>query len=90
MAFIIKTLLVKRPESSFFAFKQSLKKFHAANQRMIDMFENDKVFIAPDLDINKFYEQGLSEEEIEEEIVKTQEDNPKNRVLKQKILTLLH
>ena len=82
LSFIIKTLLVKRLESSFFAFKQSLEKFHAANQRMIDMFENDKVFIAPDLDINKFYEQGLSEEEIEEEIVKIQEDNPKNRIFK--------
>lgn len=82
LAFIMKTLLVKRLESSFFAFKRSLEKFHDANQRMIDMFENDKVFIAPDLDINKFYEKGLSEEEIEEEILKVQEENPKNRTFR--------
>ncbi|MFT4222364.1 helicase-related protein [Dysgonomonas sp.] len=82
LAFIMKTLLVKRLESSFFAFKHSLEKFHDANQRMIEMFENDKVFIAPDLDINKFYEKGLSEEEIEEEILKIQEENPKNRAFR--------
>jgi superfamily II DNA/RNA helicase len=82
LAFIMKTLLVKRLESSFFAFKHSLEKFHNANQRMIDMFENDKIFIAPDLDVNKFYEKGLSEEEIEEEILKIQEDNPKNRAFR--------
>ncbi len=82
LAFIMKTLLVKRLESSFFAFKHSLEKFHDANQRMIDMFENDKIYIAPDLDINKFYEKGLSEEEIEEEILKIQEENPKNRTFR--------
>lgn len=82
LAFIMKTLLVKRLESSFFAFKHSLEKFYDANQRMIDMFENDKIFIAPDLDINKFYEKGLSEEEIEEEILKKQEENPKNRTFR--------
>ncbi|MDR1501787.1 MAG: SWF/SNF helicase family protein [Prevotella sp.] len=44
------------------------------------MFENGKIFIAPDLDINKFYEKGLSEEEIEEEILKIQDENPQNRI----------
>lgn len=82
LAYIMKTLLVKRLESSFFAFKNSLNRFRIANERMIEMFENDKVFIAPDLDINKFYEKGLSDEEIEEEINKAQLDNPKNRVFK--------
>jgi Superfamily II DNA and RNA helicases len=82
LAFIMKTLLVKRLESSFYAFKQSLRKFHDANGRMIEMFENDRVFIAPDLDVNKFYENGLSDEEIEEEILKVQEENPKNRIFK--------
>jgi superfamily II DNA or RNA helicase len=80
LAFIMKTLLVKRLESSFFAFKRSLEKFHDANLRMIKMFENGKIFIAPDLDINKFYEKGLSEEEIEEEILKIQDENPQNRI----------
>lgn len=80
LAYIMKTLLVKRLESSFYAFKNSLNRFRVANERMIEMFENGKVFIAPDLDINKFYEKGLSDEEIEEEINKAQLDNPKNRV----------
>ncbi len=82
LAFIMKTLLVKRLESSFFAFKHSLEKFHDANQRMIDMFEKDKIFIAPDLDINKFYENGLSVEEIESKILEKQEENTKNRTFK--------
>ena len=68
LAYIMKTLLVKRLESSFYAFKKSLNRFRIANERMIEMFENDKVFIAPDLDINKFYEKGFSEEEIEEAV----------------------
>ncbi len=79
LAYIMKTLLVKRLESSFFAFKNSLNRFRVANERMIQMFDNNKIFIAPDLDINKFYEEGLTEEEIEERINKAQVDNPKNR-----------
>lgn len=82
LAFIMKTLLVKRLESSFFAFRNSLNRFRIANEKMIQMFENDKVFIAPDLDINKFYEEGLTEEEIEERINKAQVENPKNRTFK--------
>jgi superfamily II DNA/RNA helicase len=80
LAFIMKTLLVKRLESSFYAFKNSLNRFKIANERMIEMFNNNKVFISPDLDINKFYDKGYSDEEIEEEINKAQVDNPKNRV----------
>ena len=82
LAYIMKTLLVKRLESSFYAFKKSLDRFRIANERMIEMFENDKVFIAPDLDINKFYEKGFSEEEIEEAVNDAQLENPKNRVFK--------
>jgi superfamily II DNA/RNA helicase len=82
LAYIMKTLLVKRLESSFDAFKKSLNRFKDANERMIQMFENDQVFIAPDLDINKFYEKGFTEEEIEEAINEAQLENPKNRVFK--------
>lgn len=82
LAFIRKTSLVKRLESSFHAFKISLNNFKKANQNMIDMFNNDKVFIAPDIDINKLIEDGLSDEDIEERISKKAEDNPKNAVFK--------
>lgn len=66
---IMKTLLVKRLESSFFAFKQSLKRFQKAINNMMDMFDMDRIFIAPDLDINKLLEEGYSYEEIEEKLL---------------------
>ncbi len=65
---IMKTLLVKRLESSFYAFTQSLKRFQKAIDNMLQMFEDDRVFIAPDLDINKLLEEGLSYDEIEAKI----------------------
>lgn len=65
---IMKTLLVKRLESSFFAFTQSIHRFQQAIDNMIEMFENDRVFVAPDLDINKLLEEGLSYDEIEAKI----------------------
>ena len=64
----MKTLLVKRLESSFFAFTQSLSRFQKAIDNMIGMFEENRVFIAPDLDINKLLEEGLSYDEIEAKI----------------------
>lgn len=80
LAYIVKTLLVKRLESSFYAFKISLGRFQKANLRMIEMFEKGRIYIAPDLDLNKFYEQGLSEEEIENKIMNASEENPKNQI----------
>lgn len=65
---IMKTLLVKRLESSFFAFTQSIRRFQKAIDNMIAMFESDRVFVAPDLDINKLLEEGLSYEQIEAKI----------------------
>jgi ERCC4-related helicase len=88
---IMKTLLVKRLESSFFAFTQSLQRFQRAIDNMIEMFENDRVFIAPDLDINKLLEEGLSYDQIE---AKINEKGRNNREFKksdfdEKFLTLL-
>ncbi|MDY2623600.1 MAG: helicase-related protein [Alloprevotella sp.] len=77
---IRKNGLVKRLESSFYAFQVSLENFRQANQNMIDMFNNNKVFIAPDLDINLLLESGLSDEEIEEKLNAKAEVNPKNAV----------
>lgn len=65
---IMKTLLVKRLESSFFAFTQSINRFQRAIDNMIEMFDNDRVFVAPDLDINKLLEDGLSYDQIEAKI----------------------
>lgn len=80
LAGIRKNGLVKRLESSFNAFQVSIQKFRQANKNMIAMFENNKVFIAPDLDLNLLLENGLSEEEIEEKLNEKAEANPKNEV----------
>ena len=50
---IMRILLVKRLESSFTAFKTSLHNLHQYTQNMIDMLENDTVYICPDIDVNK-------------------------------------
>ncbi|BDD04600.1 helicase-related protein [Aureibacter tunicatorum] len=78
---IMKTQMVKRLESSFFAFKKSLKRFHTSNARMIEMFENDKIYIAPDLDINKLYDEG-KEDDIEKKINEINEESPNNAIYK--------
>lgn len=82
LAGIRKNGLVKRLESSFYAFQVSIESFKQANQNMIDMFEKNRVLIAPDLDINLLLESGLSEEEIEEKLNAKAEDNPKNSIFK--------
>ncbi|MCF0191748.1 MAG: SNF2/RAD54 family helicase, partial [Marinilabiliaceae bacterium] len=78
LASIRKNGLVKRLESSFCAFKKSVERFRDANQYMINMFVNNRVFIAPDLDINHLYDLGLNDDEIEERIQLKAESNPKN------------
>lgn len=82
LAGIRKNGLVKRLESCFYAFQVSLSNFRQANQNMLDMFNRDKVFIAPDLDINNLLESGYTDEEIEEKLNAKAEDNPKNSVFK--------
>ncbi|MEN9440276.1 MAG: hypothetical protein RLZ33_352 [Bacteroidota bacterium] len=82
LAGIMKTLMVKRLESSFHAFKITLKNLMVSTERMIHMFENDKVLIAPDLNINELVEKGFSMEEIEELIERISVENPRNNVFK--------
>ena len=79
LAGIRKNGLVKRLESSFYAFQVSINNFRQANQNMLDMFANNKVFIAPDLDINTMLE-TMSEEQIEERLNEKAKENPKNSV----------
>lgn len=80
LAGIRKNGLVKRLESSFYAFKISVENFRQANENMINMWENDKIFIAPDMDINLLYAQGYTDDEIEEKLNQKAETNPKNAV----------
>lgn len=83
LAFIMQTQLIKRLESSFYAFKKSLSKITASTLQMIEMYERDNVFIAPDLDITDLLNKGYTDEEIEIEILKIDDDKPKNKKFKQ-------
>jgi superfamily II DNA/RNA helicase len=83
LAFIMRTQLIKRLESSFYAFRKSLNKITTSTRQMIEMYERDNIFIAPDLDITDLLNRGLSDEEIEVEIFKIDDDKPKNKKFKQ-------
>jgi superfamily II DNA/RNA helicase/HKD family nuclease len=62
LAFIMKTMLVKRIDSSFFAFKQSLHRFYSATSAMVQMFENDRIYIAPNYGVNEYINENREEE----------------------------
>ena len=52
LATIMQILLVKRLESSFTAFRQSLLNLRRYTENMINMWENDTIFICPQININ--------------------------------------
>ncbi|MBL8123890.1 MAG: helicase [Blastocatellia bacterium] len=79
LAGILRNLMVKRLESSFFAFKRTLSNVAKATERMIAMFANDKVFIAPDFDVNALMEKGFTMEEVENYILERTLDQPDSR-----------
>ncbi|MDR0604232.1 MAG: phospholipase D-like domain-containing protein [Bacteroidales bacterium] len=66
LAHIMKTLLVKRIDSSFFAFKQSISRFTDATNAMVVMFENNCIYIAPNLKVNDYINDDKEEKEKEE------------------------
>lgn len=53
LANIMQILLVKRLESSFAAFTQSLLNLRRYTENMIKMWDNDTIFICPQIDVNK-------------------------------------
>ncbi len=83
LAYIMQTQLIKRLESSFYAFKNSLNKITTSTKQMIEMYERDSIFIAPDLDISDLISSGKTDDEIEIEILKIDDDKPKNKKFKQ-------
>lgn len=74
LAKIMKTLLVKRIDSSFFAFKQSLSRFLNATDAMVKMFENGRIFIAPNLPVSDMINDGREEELMDLVLEKSIED----------------
>ena len=61
---VYQTHMVKRLESSFHAFRTSLRTFARVTQDMIDMFEKDKVLVIPELDIKSELAKGVELDEI--------------------------
>lgn len=75
LASMMKILLVKRIDSSFFAFKASLNRFCESTEAMIKMFENGTIYIAPNLNVSEFIMEGR-EEELVEKIATVIETDP--------------
>ncbi len=59
---IMKTLLLKRMDSSFYAFKQTLKRFIKSSEVMLKMIENNKIIIAPKINIAEYILDDKEEE----------------------------
>lgn len=62
LARIMKTMLVKRIDSSFHAFRQSIGRFCNATDAMVKMFDNGRVFIAPNLPVSDMINDGREDE----------------------------
>ena len=61
----IKTILVKRLESSFYAFKKSISRFEKSYQKFIAMYENGTVWISKKVDVYDLLEND-NEDKLEE------------------------
>jgi len=66
LASIMKTLLVKRLDSSFVAFIKSLGRFRDATNAMVEMFKRGRIYIAPNLNVSDYILEDREEELIEE------------------------
>ncbi len=81
LATIMRTLLVKRLDSSFFAFTASLRRFRDATRVMIEMFERGTIYIAPNLPVNQLILEDR-EEELVALIAEKQDADPTIEVCK--------
>ena len=62
LARIMKTMLVKRIDSSFFAFTESLNRFAKGTHAMLKMLNAGRIFIAPNLPVADYILDGKEEE----------------------------
>ncbi len=74
LARIMRTLLLKRLDSSFHAFTRSLGRFRDNTQAMVTMFERGKIYIAPSLNVSEYIIEDR-EEELAELILSMQGDD---------------
>ena len=82
LASIMMTLLIKRLDSSFHAFHQSLIRFVRASEMVLEMVAGNRIFIAPDVDLQEYIEQGR-EEELLEKLATEQQTDPRIKILTQ-------
>ncbi|MBC3847721.1 helicase [Winogradskyella echinorum] len=75
LAKLMKTLLVKRIDSSFYAFKKSLNRFTEATEAMIKMFDAGTIFIAPNLNVTE-YVMEEKEDELLTKLIFLRETDP--------------
>lgn len=75
LANIMKTLLVKRLDSSFHAFTNSLLRFRDATGAMISMFEKGSIYIAPNLNVSEYILEGR-EDELIAKIIELGQNDP--------------
>lgn len=62
LASIMKSLLVKRLDSSFYAFHCTLKRFVRASDTMLKMAAKDQIIIAPNYRIEEYIQEGNEDE----------------------------
>ena len=72
LARIMRTLLLKRLDSSFHAFTRSLCRFRDNTKAMVTMFERGKIYIAPSLNVSEYIIEDR-EDELVEKILSLQE-----------------
>lgn len=65
LARIMRTLLLKRLDSSFHAFKRSLGRFRDNTKAMVTMFERGKIYIAPSLNVSEYIIEDREDELVE-------------------------
>ena len=80
---IMKTLLVKRIDSSFYAFSNTLHHFSQANQLLLSMIDNNRIIIAPNHDVHKLFEEN-DEEKIVDYLLAEQAHDPSIKILTKK------
>lgn len=80
LAAIMRTLLVKRLDSSFYAFHQSLKRFVKTSEILLKMWHDNRIIIAPNVDIEPYIEED-KEEELLEKLVNEQLTDPSIKIL---------
>lgn len=64
LAGIYRVHMVKRLESSFEAFRRSLHNLRRNTQGMVDMWDADKIIIAPDLKVKELQDKGFELDDI--------------------------